>query len=66
MGVPKINTPINTLQAPSNSLQPCMKEALFLNPLLKTWAALDFKNLKSYAQHQAITGNEIFKSKLGY
>ncbi len=39
MRVSKINTPINTLQAPSNLLQPCMKEALFFNPLLRIWVA---------------------------
>lgn len=33
---PKINIPINTVQAPSNSLQACVKEALFVNPLLQT------------------------------
>lgn len=40
MSVPKINTPINILQAPSNSLQPCMKEAFFIDSLLKAWIAL--------------------------
>lgn len=34
---PKINIPINTVQAPSNSLQVCEKEALFVNSLLQTW-----------------------------
>lgn len=35
MRVPKINTPINTLQAPSNSGQPCEQDVLFFKPLLE-------------------------------
>lgn len=42
--VPKINNPINTVTAPSNSLPVCVKEVLFVNPLLKTWTEIRLLN----------------------
>lgn len=44
MRVPKINAPTNTVQVPSNSLQPCTKEALFINSLLKTCTEMRLLN----------------------
>lgn len=40
MPAPKINTPINTVAAPCN----CVKEAFFVNLLLKTWTEMRLLN----------------------